>query len=249
MLSRHEQTSGTNTVKAVTLTSPVSLFFLAVMTALVLMATPARSEILLHKTTEAQSHKMSSELKTYICSDEFSAPNWCAAYRKSKLTVSDRTVTRLPAKGSKKAAAEREAALVAPPVKTKEQLAREAAEMAEVNFQPDLEPEPDPELALADERAKAWKLFLTTADLSNLTRENIRLLNDVATLDGKPEAHEILGFAHSTGKGGLPLDLTEAYRQYGQAYLKGMKRVKTNLDRIWPKIPRDKQLALLSEFG
>ena len=48
---------------------------------------------------------------------------------------------------------------------------------------------------------------------------------------------------------GIDKDLVEAYRQYGLAFLKGLQRVKANMDVIWAQLPRNQKTALLSEFS
>ncbi|MBT3788697.1 MAG: hypothetical protein HN725_08005 [Alphaproteobacteria bacterium] len=223
-----------------------------------LITNPVIAETLPGEITEAQAERLSDPLKTFICADKYSVPEWCEKYRKAKFSNSiadwikarDEARKALEAKKAAEAKAAQEAA-----VALAKRQALEAAQAAAIASN-------DP-VALAraakaqaaqkaeeeaEKISKAWSEFMVGTDVANLTMDQIMVVRNFASSASLPEANEILGFAYSSGSKALPANLAEAYRQYGQAYLKGLKRVKPNLDRIWRNIPREQQLALASEF-
>ena len=214
----------------------------------------AHSETLPSKISEADAENLSNELKAYICADQFSAPGWCKSYRAAKFgsSISDWVKSQKAARKVREAqaAAAKEAAREAELAEAKRQaLAAEEAALAAKNDPAALARLAEIKAAQEIEKtSKAWTSFLAETDVSNLTMAQIMAIREFAATGNFPEANEILGYAYSTNKGPTPINLAEAYRQYGQAYMKGLKRVKPNLDRIWPKIPREQQMALLSEF-
>jgi hypothetical protein len=218
------------------------------------VAGTVNAETLPGEITEFEARKLSDPLKTYICSDEFNTPTWCETYRATKFGNSiamwkkNREEQR-KAREAKKAAEEKRAHEAS--VALAKKLALEAAQTAAAASN-------DPaamakaakflEEQKAEQISRAWSEFLKTADVTNLTMDQVMVVRTFAASATLPEANEILGYAYSNGSKSLPANLTEAYRQYGQAYLKGLKRVKPNLDRIWAKIPLEQQMALASEF-
>jgi hypothetical protein len=235
------------------------LLMVAALFAVALLITnPVKAETLPGEITEAQAERLSNPLKTFICADKYSVPDWCEKYRKAKFSNSiaewikarEEARKALIAKKAADAKAAKEAAIAL--AKRKAQEAARAiaianndpaalAEIAKAQAAKKAEEE-------AEKISKAWSEFLVGTDVANLTMDQIMVVRKFASSGNIPEANEILGFAYSNGSKALPTNLAEAYRQYGQAYLKGLKRVKPNLDRIWRSIPREQQLALASEF-
>jgi hypothetical protein len=227
---------------------------LVVILASIPVAKTAHSETLVSKISKADAENLSNELKTYICADQFAVPDWCKSYRAAKFgtSIAQWKKSREEARKAKIAAAKKAA--------HEAQLAEanRQARIAEQTALAALAAKNDPaalarlaEIKAAQEiekSSKAWTVFLSQTDVSNLTMANIMAIREFAATGNFPEANEILGYAYSNDQGATPTNLIEAYRQYGQAYLKGLKRVKPNLDRLWPKIPREQQMALLSEF-
>jgi hypothetical protein len=232
----------------------VSTLLLVTILVSFLVANIAHSETLASKISEADAQNLSNELKIYICADQYSAPDWCKTYRANKFgtSIAKWKKAREEARQAKIAAAKK-AAHEAQLAEAKRQ-----ARIAEKEALAALAAKNDPaalarlaEIKAAQEMeksSKAWTAFLAETDVSNLTMAKIMALREFAATGNFPEANEILGYAYSKDGGPTPVNLTEAYRQYGQAYVKGLKRVKPNLDRLWPKIPREQQMALLSEF-
>lgn len=224
----------------------IALFGLLVPLAL---TSPAHSE----SWSDPDTGPLTSELKTYLCAEEHTAPEWCDEYRAAKFSTSiaDRRKAReearrkakeearLKAIEEAKAEAERNRQLAALQARAAE-LAKAAGADAEATKRAE-------EAARA--RAEAWMAFLENADISKLTADQVGLVQEMAKTGEAPEADEILGFAYSKGLASLPKDLAQAYRHYGRAFLKGLKRVKPNLDQIWAKIPADQKRILLQEFS
>jgi hypothetical protein len=219
-----------------------------------LKAAAAASGSLATKATGAELEQLSPALKTYICSDQNTAPDWCKAYRAAKFGNSiakwikareDAEKARL-AKIAAIEKAKRDAEIAEE--KRKEQAKKDAI-LAANN---------DPAAMAREAKARAtekskklssdWTTFLGTTDVANLTINQVIKIREFSESADLPEANEILGFAYSTDKGAIPINLVEAYRQYAQAYVKGLKRVKPNMDRIWKKIPKEHQTTLSDEF-
>jgi hypothetical protein len=218
------------------------------------ISAPAASETLGTKATGAEVEHLSPALKTYICIDENAAPEWCKAYRAAKFGNSiakwikareDAEKARL-AKIAAIAKAKRDAEIAEE--KRKEQAKKDAI-LAANN-----DPAAIARQAEAQAKEKSnklsndWTAFLAKADVANLTINQVMEIREFAETGELPEANEILGFAYSSEKGAVPVNLVEAYRQYAQAYVKGLKRVKPNMDRIWKKIPKEHQTVLSDEF-
>jgi len=70
----------------------------------------------------------------------------------------------------------------------------------------------------------------------------------MAESNAHPKANEILGFAYTNGSGVVGKSKVKAYRQYGIAYLKGLVRVKPNMDVLWKQFSRSEQFSLVHEF-
>ena len=89
---------------------------------------------------------------------------------------------------------------------------------------------------------------MDNGDFTSLTADKLELLIEMAGSDSHPEANEILGFAYTNGSGVVGKSKVKAYRQYGIAYLKGMVRVKPNMDVLWKKFSKSEQYSLVHEF-
>jgi len=233
------------------------LAFFCLTLGFVLMTAPTASvasETLATKATGSEVEHLSPALKTFICIDQNTAPEWCKAYRAAKFgnSIARWIKAREDAKkalAAKKAAiekAKRDAVIAEE--KRKEQAKKDAI-LAANNDPAAIAREAE---ARAKEKSKKlssdWTTFLGTADLANLTINQVMKIREFSESDELPEANEILGFAYSTDKGAIPVNLVEAYRQYAQAFVKGLKHVKPNMDRIWKKIPKEEQAALTDEF-
>ena len=206
------------------------------------LPTPVLAEKLYTKITREESKSLSSPLKTFICLGERIKPDWCKEFRKSKLVARKKPV----------------------PEPTQEELrkaATSAAARGKLDAQmffghPDfvgVSPVPDVEIALPvvpeeTEDEKAWKVFVGKGNFKNLKDAEAELLARIAESGKYPEANEVLGFAYINGSGVVGKSKVKAYRQYGIAYLKGMARVKPNMDMLWKKFTRSEQLALIHEF-
>ena len=225
----------------------------AILLAGLFATTPVRSQAVMGGDFQSEPRNLSSALKTFICAGERAVPEWCEAYRAAKFStsVSDNTRARKKAEkalkekiaAEKKALAERKAleaklALAAKELEEKSTTKRELTE-EELKVLAEIE---------AEKKLKAWEEFLGGVDMKNVTIDQVIKAKEFVTSDDRAEANEFLGLAYSQGSKNLAVNLSESYRQYGLAYLKGLKHVKPKMDVIWPKLSPDEQTAVLEEF-
>lgn len=172
--------------------------------------------------------RLSTPLKLFICTNNYNFPDWCAEFLRKIHHVS------LPPKPD-------------PKKETQEDIeARKAEEQARLAAK-----RLEEEIAKAEkirQRLEAWKSFLREGNVANLSAGEVQLLNELSTLENYGEANEVLGYAYSIGSGVLAENQAKAYRQYGLAYLKGLARVKPNMDMIWKKLTKTEQQEALREF-
>jgi len=220
-----------------------------------LAPTSVRSETQQGKNLQTESQNMSSALKTFICAGEGVVPQWCQAYRAAKFStsISDRTKARKKAirAAEKKAAEEKKALADRKALEAKRaRAAKKLAEASKSESEPELTEEELKILAEieAEKQLKAWAQFLDGVDMKNMTIDQVIIAKEFAVSNDIPEANEFLGFAYSQDSKNLSINLSEAYRQYGQAYLKGLARVKPNMDLIWKKLTKTEQQEALREF-
>ncbi len=218
----------------------------ALILSLPLISAPARAEVLPSNMGADQARNMSSALKTFICTDERHTPGWCEEFKRSKFRklakaqpavrgavqtdhlTTDRAVpdVQIAQTSSEQGLlTEEEKATIA------ERKAREAAEAAR-------------KAAVVQK----WKDFLSSANPARLTSADVEILNEYGAMETYPEANEILGYAYSVGSGVIQENQMDAYRQYGKAFLKGLKRVKRNMNVIWRKLKQEERQIILKEF-
>ena len=231
-----------------------SKLFSAVLIGSLFVGVPASAEKLYSKLTEEDAKSLSSPLKTFICLGDRLTPDWCDAFRKSKLQV------RTP---PKPALTEAETASIKAAAKAAEAPALSAAAKAALaaasawdDMSDLLEVPEEVKVAVVEKispeevkRKKDWEIFTGEADISRLMAKDLKVLEELAATNEYPEANEILGFAYSAGSGVVRKSKVKAYRQYGIAYLKGLVRVKPNMDVLWKQFTKSEQFALVHEFN
>jgi hypothetical protein len=219
-------------------TSVVAGSFLAISLTFSSTYSPAHAEKLYSKVTKEEAAELSGPLKTFICLGERLVPSWCEDYLDFKLKAKVR-VEEVASKTD------------AP--------SGPLTYLQEIENQPDLIDTPEDVVDEVVETAKAlvaqktarekeWDAFLDNGDFTSLTADKLELLIEMAGSDSHPEANEILGFAYTNGSGVVGKSKVKAYRQYGIAYLKGMVRVKPNMDVLWKKFSKSEQYSLVHEF-
>ncbi|MBT4019210.1 MAG: hypothetical protein HOE62_14755 [Alphaproteobacteria bacterium] len=196
---------------------------------------PANAEKLYSKLTKEDAAELSGPLKTFICLGERLVPDWCGDYLDFKLNAK---------------------------VRVENVVSKENAATGPLTFEQEIALQPDfldipedvavvppkPEVVQATAREREWKVFLGAGNFTGLTVENLELLIEMANSNSHPEANEILGFAYTNGSGVVGKSKVKAYRHYGIAYLKGMVRVKPNMDVLWKKFSKSEQFSLVHEF-
>jgi hypothetical protein len=209
--------------------------FAAVMASTMLVPSLVNAEKLYSKVTREEAASLSSPLKTFICLGERLKPDWCTEFRNSKLVARVRVV---------------------------EESDETRKADGPLSMEQELENQPDlmdtPEVVIVEvkkvvvpeksAREKEWDEFRDAGNFAKLTEKNVELLLEMAESNSAAEANEILGFAYINGSGVIGKSKVKAYRQYGIAYLKGMTRVKPNMDLLWKKFTKSEQFALIHEF-
>jgi hypothetical protein len=196
-----------------------------------------------------EAQELSEPLKTYICTDEWSVPDWCRQYRAKKFRVSKR-VASLIAKPTGDNLLPVEGAANKPPTQTLS--AAFPWDGSEVVPESMGEVKPATTVEKKDlakiQRSHRWAQFLKGGDLSSLSGNDIDLIISVASSDKVAEANEILGYLYKVGTASLKADPVKAYRHYGLARMGGLDRVKPNMDLIWKKLKKEQRQALVREF-
>ena len=224
--------------------SRISKLFAAVGIGSTFAFSPVNAEKIYSKVTKEEAQNLSSALKTFICLGERLAPDWCEDFRNFKLTPRKPVVDL----------AEKSAADVkSGPQSLEQQIANQPdlenipstteAEVVKVVALKVVEP-----VIVETPREKEFKAFLGTGNFTKLTAEQLELVVEMAVSNSHPKANEILGFAYTNGSGVVGKSKVKAYRQYGIAYLKGLVRVKPNMDVLWKKFSRSEQFSLVHEF-
>ena len=230
-----------------------SALALSVLVAASFVAAPAMAEKLYTKVTRDEARELSSPLKTFICLGERIKPDWCEEFRKSKLTVRVKPKPPEPKKKDINFGIMDFASIYQPDlVSEMEAIEAEAIALAEAKEREIAEAKQREEELKAKEesiREKEFRIFLGKGDYSRLTSDELEMLTELAENKGNAEANEILGFAYINGSGVVGKSKVKAYRQYGIAYLKGLTRVKPNMDLLWKQFTKSEQFALIHEFN
>jgi hypothetical protein len=209
-------------------------------------AIPASAEKLYSKISKEEAKSLSGPLKTFICLGERLTPDWCEAYRNSKLVPRPRPKPKKKPEPAE--IIEIETAAYPPEDSIVTDLdTKDIPDLIEIEIEETVAVE-DQGTPEEIQRKEDWKIFTGTGDYQRLSAGNVELLQEMAESGKNPEAYEILGYAYTVGSGVIQKSKVKAYRNYGKAYLMGLMRVKPNMDVLWKLFTKSEQYALQHEF-
>jgi len=224
--------------------SRTSKLLVAVVTGSIFAFSPVHAEKIYSKVTKEEAQNLSSALKTFICLGERLAPDWCEDFRNFKLTPRKPVVdlAEKSASNGNEGSQSLEQQIANQPDLENISATTEPVEIKVVA------PKVVEPVIVETPREKEFKAFLGTGNFTKLTAEQLELVIEMAESNAHPKANEILGFAYTNGSGVVGKSKVKAYRQYGIAYLKGLVRVKPNMDVLWKQFSRSEQFSLVHEF-
>ena len=224
--------------------SRTSKLLVAVVTGSIFAFSPVHAEKIYSKVTKEEAQNLSSALKTFICLGERLAPDWCEDFRNFKLTPRKPVVdlAEKSASNGNEGSQSLEQQIANQPDLENISATTEPVEIKVVA------PKVVEPVIVETPREKEFKAFLGTGNFTKLTAEQLELVIEMAESNAHPKANEILSFAYTNGSGVVGKSKVKAYRQYGIAYLKGLVRVKPNMDVLWKQFSRSEQFSLVHEF-